>query len=286
MTSISPTRMYADPEHLLAHSYGTVDDYKVRSEGWEAYNRNPVTLVDWALGRLELEPGIAVLDAGAGLGRFALAIAERVPDARVVALDVSAAMVDAVRAEAARRALAVEATIASIEDLPLDAGQLDLVLCNYVLYHAGSIPRAIDELARVLRPGGTLSSIAPCCRWLPELIDWQDRALLGLGIDYDDARITPTGTNRFCSDNAPAYLARRFRIVRAPVYDGTMSFPSVDVLWHHYLHTMRFKNIVAAGVDGERLASAVRALMAQTLAETGQLRVTSISTCFVCTREA
>jgi SAM-dependent methyltransferase len=279
--------MYADPEHLLAHSYGTIDDYKVRSQGWEAYNRNPVPLVPWALGQIQLVPGMAVLDAGAGLGRFALAIAERAPGARVIALDVSAAMVEAVRAEAARRALrGVEATLGSIEDIPLESGQLDLVLCNYVLYHAGAIARAIDELARVLRPGGTLLTIAPSFRWLPELIDWQDRALLGLGIDHDDPRITPTGTNRFCSDNAPAFLAQRFRVARAEIYDGTMLFPAVDVLWHHYQHTMRFKNIVAAGVDGERLAGAVRALMAQTLAETGELRVTSFSTCFVCTREA
>ncbi|HEU4404376.1 MAG TPA: bifunctional GNAT family N-acetyltransferase/class I SAM-dependent methyltransferase [Polyangiaceae bacterium] len=278
---------YTDRGHLLAHSYGSTDDYQVRSEGWDRYVIDGAGVVPWVLDKLPLGEPLSLLDAGAGLGRFALAAAERAPRGSAVkAIDISAAMVDAVSAEARRRGLPVEAALGGLEDLPCPDGSFDVALCNYVLYHVASIPRAIDELARVLRPGGLLVSVAPSFRWLPELIDWQDRALLRLGHDPGGPLFGPTGTDRFCEENAPALLSRRFRTLSRDRYDGTMRFPSLDELARHYRHTMRFKNAVAAGVDGDALAAAVRELMAEGLAGGRELRVTSLSTCFVCKKEA
>ncbi|WP_155893966.1 class I SAM-dependent methyltransferase [Cystobacter fuscus] len=280
------TLAYTDKAHLLTHNYGSTDDYKVRSSGWDEYRVNPTSVVEWVLGKIPLEGRSAILDAGCGLGRFALAAAERSPAGSVVtALDLSAAMVDAVRTEARGRQLAIEVSVAGIEELPHPAETFDVVLCNYVLYHVESIPKAIGELARVLKPGGRLVSVVPAFRWLHELIDWQDRALLRLGHDIDGPLFKPTGTDRFCEENAPRYLRERFRVMSRERYDGTMRFPSVEVLLHHYRHTMRFKNAVAAGVDAEVLAAAVGELMSETLAREGHLQVTSQNTCFICVRE-
>jgi SAM-dependent methyltransferase len=201
----------------------------------------------------------------------------------VKALDLSRAMVDAVAAEARRRGLAaVEAAVGSVEALPYPAATFDVVLCNYVLYHVESIPRAIDELARVLGPGGRLLAMVPSIRWLPELIDWHDRALLRLGHAVDSPLLGRTGTDRFCEENAPRHLARRFEVIARDPYDGTMRFPSADALVDHYRHTMRFKHAVAAGVDAAALAGAVRELVGEALAGARELRVTSLGACFVC----
>ncbi|HWO18812.1 MAG TPA: bifunctional GNAT family N-acetyltransferase/class I SAM-dependent methyltransferase [Kofleriaceae bacterium] len=282
-----PAAAYTDQAHLLSHSYGATDDYQIRSAGWDRYRVGPVSLVPWVLDKLPLGEPLALLDAGCGLGRFALAAAERAPrGSAITAIDLSRAMIDAVSAEARRRGLAIDATVGSLEELPYTAGTFDAVLCNYVLYHVESIPRAIDELARVLRPGGLLVAMVPAFRWLHELIDWQDRALLRLGHDPGSPLLGPTGTDRCCEENAPRHLARRFRVIARDRHDGTMRFPSVDELVHHYRHTMRFRNAVAAGVDGDRLADSVRELMAETLARGEELRVTSLGTCFVCRKEA
>ncbi|WP_224367330.1 class I SAM-dependent methyltransferase [Hyalangium versicolor] len=277
---------YTDKSHLLTHNYGATEDYKVRSSGWDLYRVNPVSVVDWVVSRLSLEEPISLLDAGCGLGRFALAVAERAKKgATLKAVDLSPAMVDAVSAEARARQLSLEALTGSVQELPYPSGSFDVVLCNYVLYHVESIPKAVEELARVLRPGGRLICMVPSFRWLHELIDWQDRALLRLGWDLKSALFAPTGTDRFCEENAPGHLTGSLRVAERNRYDGTMRFPSVEVLHHHYLHTMRFKNAVAAGAEEGALAATVRQLMQETLISEGRLQVTSVSTCFTCIKD-
>src|SRR2546428_9117651 len=50
---------------------------------------------------------------------------------------------------------------ASITHLPLQDGALDYVLASHVLEHVPDVKRAIAELARILRTGGTLEIRAP-----------------------------------------------------------------------------------------------------------------------------
>ena len=47
-------------------------------------------------------------------------------------------------------------TIADIHTLPFDANSFDFVLCTEVLEHCHTPQRAVDELYRVLRPGGKI----------------------------------------------------------------------------------------------------------------------------------
>jgi SAM-dependent methyltransferase len=278
---------YTDKAHLLTHNYGSTEDYKVRSSGWDDYRVNPVGIVEWVLKRLPLEGPTSILDAGCGLGRFALALAQSAPaGSTVTALDLSAAMISTVSEEARRRQLPVTVAVGSVEELPYPAEAFDVVLCNYVLYHVEPIPKALQEIARVLKPGGRLVCMVPSFRWLHELIDWQDRALLRLGHDIHSPLFKPTGTDRFCEENAPRYLAERFCPLFQERYEGTMRFPSVEALLHHYRHTMRFKNAVALGVDAEMLAETAGELMRETLTREGTLQVTSQSTCFICAKEA
>jgi ubiquinone/menaquinone biosynthesis C-methylase UbiE len=94
------------------------------------------------------EPVQSALDVGTGTGAAALAITERFPTARVVGVDIAPEMVDQARQKARdRQNLSFEVGDASA--LPYDDASFDLVTA------ANMIP-FFDELARVLRPGGTL----------------------------------------------------------------------------------------------------------------------------------
>ena len=55
-------------------------------------------------------------------------------------------------------------------DLPYDDGTFDFVIASEILEHVPQDDRAIDELVRVLKPGGRLAVTVP--RWLPEKICW------------------------------------------------------------------------------------------------------------------
>jgi SAM-dependent methyltransferase len=90
-----------------------------------------------------------VLDLGCGEGQVSRLVASRGAQ-RVVGVDASAAQV----AEARRRAGGVAYARASATALPLAAGSFDAVVACLVLEHLDDLDGALDEVARVLRPGG------------------------------------------------------------------------------------------------------------------------------------
>ena len=126
--------------------------------------------------QLGLTPGDLVLDAGAGFGRHAFEIARL--GGRIVALDYAdeevrmtratfGAMIEAKDIEADRYmgALRGDAT-----KLPFADNTFDRVITSEVLEHIQDDVAAITELARVVRPGGTLACTVPS--WWPEKINW------------------------------------------------------------------------------------------------------------------
>jgi ubiquinone/menaquinone biosynthesis C-methylase UbiE len=95
-------------------------------------------------------PCEAFLDAGCGDGRYLAALASELP-ARRAGVDISERIL-----ETARQRVAADLRQANLEALPFDADEFDLVLCSQVIEHVLHADAAVRELARVLRPGGTL----------------------------------------------------------------------------------------------------------------------------------
>jgi SAM-dependent methyltransferase len=127
--------------------------------------------------RLGLRPGDRLLDLGCGFGRHAYEAARRGAD--VVACDFGRDEVEGVAAVFAAMQEAGElvegaAEVATVQgdglNLPFPDGCFDRVICSEVLEHLGDDRRAMGELARVLRPGGTMAVTVP--RYGPELVNW------------------------------------------------------------------------------------------------------------------
>lgn len=101
-----------------------------------------------------LHPGLAV-DIGAGTGAIAIPIASSC--GRVVAVDVSQAMLDRLSERAAAEGVTnLETVAAPAERLELDAGSVDVVVSNYALHHLldADKERFVHQAAGWLRPGG------------------------------------------------------------------------------------------------------------------------------------
>jgi SAM-dependent methyltransferase len=100
-----------------------------------------------------------VIDLGAGTGTGALALARQLPDARVVAVDVSEPMLEHVRHKA--DALGVGGRIRTVQadlDQPWPAlGPADLVWASASLHHLADLALALSQILTVLRPGGVLA---------------------------------------------------------------------------------------------------------------------------------
>lgn len=110
----------------------------------------------WTLGRVE--PGEVVLDLGCGAGTDLLIAALMTgPDGRAIGVDMTATMLARVRESAAEMGLTnVELHETLIEHLPLDDASVDVVISNGVLDLVPDKDAVMDEIDRVLRPGGRL----------------------------------------------------------------------------------------------------------------------------------
>jgi ubiquinone/menaquinone biosynthesis C-methylase UbiE len=96
--------------------------------------------------------GKQCLDVGCGGGRYTIAMG-RLGAIQVVGCDIS----DDGLADARSRAVGMANVTferASAQDLPFDDGSFDFVCCSGVLHHTTDAHKGLDELARVLRPGG------------------------------------------------------------------------------------------------------------------------------------
>ena len=104
----------------------------------------------------DLHPGETVLDLGSGAGADVLISARRVgPDGKVIGLDMTDEMLDLARRNArAAGADNVEFVKGYIEDIPLPAESVDVVISNCVINLSADKRRVLAEVARVLRPGG------------------------------------------------------------------------------------------------------------------------------------
>jgi SAM-dependent methyltransferase len=102
--------------------------------------------------------GKTVLEVGCGTGDDAREIAGLVGSAgKVVATDISATMIDEARRRSAGSDLPIEFSIADLSALDFPDGTFDGVWAKLVLMHTQDIETSLDELVRVLRPGGRIA---------------------------------------------------------------------------------------------------------------------------------
>jgi SAM-dependent methyltransferase len=128
--------------------------------------------------RLGVQPGDLLLDMGCGAGRHAFESFRQ--GARVVAFDYSAAelkdvggLFQAMRDEgqAGTEPGSMAATTnGDALQLPFPSNTFDRIIASEVLEHVSDDQVALNEIYRVLKPGGTLAATVPS--WLPEQVCW------------------------------------------------------------------------------------------------------------------
>ena len=123
--------------------------------------------VDWGLGRVG---DAAILDVGCGTGANLAFLARRTDSTRLIGLDPEAHALELAR----ERGLALQLVRADAAHLPIATGRAAMIVCCDVLEHLDDDAAACRELARVLRPGGTLVVTVPAG---PGLWSVHDQAL-------------------------------------------------------------------------------------------------------------
>lgn len=112
---------------------------------------------DLLIENLPLEADSVVADIGAGTGYFSFPIARRVPDGKVIAVDIQQEMLDIIKSRQADGAASnVETILGTENDIRLPDESVDLILIVDA-YHEFSEPYDMGtSMARALKPGGRL----------------------------------------------------------------------------------------------------------------------------------
>ncbi len=131
---------------------------------WEQRWQNAQGRAEWSIAEptvRELAAGLLVerrvrtaLDLGCGVGRHALLLARA--GFEVTAFDGAPTGLDVLRETAVAENLALQVDQGLMTDLPYASLSFDFVLAFNVVYHGepGVVRRAIEEIGRVLKPGG------------------------------------------------------------------------------------------------------------------------------------
>ena len=144
------------------------------------------------------------LDIAAGSGEPGLSIARLAPKGHVVLTDISAQMLDiAMRRAQAQGITNFETKVCSADALPFNDATFDSLSVRFGYMFLPDLAKATEEFARVLKPGGRISSSV----WIrPEENPWTSIAMQAIATEIELAPPDPTGPNMFrCA--APGYVS-------------------------------------------------------------------------------
>jgi len=189
--------MRLDDPALVAEEYADDARLRRRAAAFAGVGAPDDARIPLVAAVVEASPS-RVLEVGCGWGELAEWIA-RETGAEVVAVDLSPRMVELARERG------VDASVADVQALPCPDASFDVVVAAWMLYHVPDLDRALAEIARVLRPGGTFVAATNSRLHLHEL-----RELVGSG----------PSTLKFSREDGADHLRAQFADIRRVDVDG------------------------------------------------------------------
>ncbi|MFD8378948.1 class I SAM-dependent methyltransferase [Streptomyces sp. NPDC059679] len=237
------------------------------------------SIYQWQQPRYDL-PGIVVeeltgisgtvVDVGCGNGKYVGRLHKDRPDLRVVGMDVS----EGILGDVERPVL-----VADAQALPLADETVDAVLAMHMLYHVGDIPATVQELARVLRPGGVViasTNSRTDKRELDQL--WQRAAGDVLGVAEGPDRVSLS--SRFSLEKAPGLLGAAFSAIRVLKLPGTIEVSDPAPVVAHLASYEAWAE--QCGVPFEETVARARDLVTAAIATKGSFRITCLGGILIC----
>jgi ubiquinone/menaquinone biosynthesis C-methylase UbiE len=100
-----------------------------------------------------LAPDAKILEVAPGPGYFAIELA-RLGGYQIIGLDISKTFVEIAQRNAAQAGAPVEFRLGSASDMPFESNQFDFIFCRAAFKNFSEPVKALEEMHRVLKPGG------------------------------------------------------------------------------------------------------------------------------------
>jgi SAM-dependent methyltransferase len=145
-----------DRDYLLNQQYRQPDGLQARIYLHRAYGTNADSWTKWVFDQMSPASGMSMLELGCGTGALWQEQGRHLPpDCRLVLSDLSPGMLATARDNLPYMPQAVFYR-GDAGGLPFNDGMFDMVAAHHMLYHVSDLQAALQEIRRVLRPGGWL----------------------------------------------------------------------------------------------------------------------------------
>ena len=197
------------------------------ADDWATYvEQTGLPLAGAALDAARVTAGTQVLDAGCGAGLLSVLASLR--GAEVTAIDAAEGMIEVAR----RRLPRADVRVADLESLPFADAAFDAIIAVNSVFYAADMAVAMDELARVVRPGGhvVLTAWGPAerCEFMTSIMP-----LLGPLMPPPPPGAPLPHTGALSEPGALAALLEKagLRPTEAGEVDCPFIFPSAEASW-------------------------------------------------------
>ncbi|MCI6768426.1 MAG: methyltransferase domain-containing protein [Lachnospiraceae bacterium] len=217
-------------ERSLASQYRSATNLSARIALHSLYSTNPEGWFPWLYRKLELAPGMRVLEVGCGDGALWTCQHEELPRSiSIVLSDISDGMIRDVRRNIRQDLQSFTFQVFDCANIPYADNTFDLVIANHVLFYADDLPGTLQELARVLRPGGRFICSSYSSRHMHEIRDlvrlFDSHISLSQGHLYE----------RFGLENGQSLLSPVFSSVRLLRYEDGLRITDPQPLIEYIL---------------------------------------------------
>jgi ubiquinone/menaquinone biosynthesis C-methylase UbiE len=142
----------------VQEQYADSKNLSVRVKLHQTYSTNPYEFSQWLFDKYEFFEGCRILELGCGNGGFWENRINKLPEnSSFILSDFSRGMVDEVYNKFSS-VPNISVRQIDIQDIPFPDQSFNIVIANHMLYHVPDLPKALSEVNRVLKPGGTFYS--------------------------------------------------------------------------------------------------------------------------------
>ena len=182
-----------------------------------------------------------ILDLGCHSGGLLALLGERFAEARLIGIEPIAALRDLARkrlsADPGRASLFGEGGWATVRE-----GSIDLLVCHEVLYLMPDLDSVMNDVARVLAPGGSGWMVLGCHSENPVWPSWKAQLALDGVQTYDHSPFDVLAAAAKAGLAADVQPLRRRGWIRYDPTAPAFPFPSATSMFeHHYRHKLLFR---------------------------------------------
>lgn len=212
-------------QESMRRHYASDENLRIRQDIHDRYTIPARSFAEWVLARVDWKPGARLLDIGCGPGLYYSKMRKQEINVDYHGIDLLPSMI----VNHVGHQDKVPLSVADVQAIPYASNQFDIAMANHMLYHVDDISGAIQEIRRVLKPGGVLVVATNSINTMPELQVLMRRAIVLLTrTGAAQVRAPEMPSDRFSLESGTRVLSRHFYAVVRHDMPSALVFADVE----------------------------------------------------------